>query len=58
MSQKVIDADQLFSKPRRAYHTPHLTDFGAVNELTRSGIVLNPGELDEVRANDGFLPNY
>ena len=25
------------SQPRKSYHTPRLEDFGAVNELTRSG---------------------
>mgnify|MGYP001178256769 CR=1 FL=1 len=25
------------AKPRKSYHTPRMEDYGAVNELTRSG---------------------
>jgi len=32
------------AKPRKAYHTPRLENYGAVNELTRSGA--NPSLTD------------
>lgn len=35
---QVISTDvQRTSMPRKAYHSPRLEDYGAVNELTRSG---------------------
>lgn len=51
--------DRSASKLRKVSHSPHLTDFGPVNELTRSGSrVLDPDDLELVRAPDGFIPNY
>lgn len=29
-------------KQRRTYHSPHIEDYGAVNELTRSGTGTDP----------------
>lgn len=31
------DTDQPEAKTRKPYHTPRMEDYGAVNELTRSG---------------------
>ncbi len=38
------DTDQPEAKTRKPYHTPHMEDFGAVNELTRSTVI--PGPYD------------
>lgn len=33
------------AKPRKSYHTPRMEDYGAVNELTRGGVVpYNPAD--------------
>lgn len=43
----VVSANvQLTSKPRKAYHSPRLEDYGAVNELTRSGPPVLPYNSD------------
>jgi len=45
-------------KVRTAYHPPRLTDFGLVNALTRSGIVLDLDDPEAKRLYDGLAPNY
>ena len=59
MSNDIVKDTQPATKPHKAYHALRLTDFGPVNELTRSGsYVLDAGDLELVRAPDGFIPNY
>ena len=43
---------------RKAYHPPHLTDFGAVNALTRSSSFFDPDDSGANRLYDGLAPNY
>lgn len=58
MSNDIVKDTQPATKPYKAYHAPRVTDFGPVNELTHSGVVLDPDEWQAIQSPDGFIPNY
>lgn len=58
MCNDIVKDTQPATKPHKAYHAPRLTDFGPVNELTRSGSFLAPEDSEVSRLYDGLAPNY
>lgn len=58
MPSKIAKNIKPTNKQRKPYHPPHLTDYGAVNALTRSGSFFDPDDSTANRLYDGLAPNY
>ena len=58
MSSKIAKNSKPTDKQRKPYHPPLVTDYGAVNALTRSGSFSAPDDREANRLYDGLAPNY
>lgn len=58
MSREIAKNTKPAKAQHKAYHTPRLTDFGAVNALTHSGSFFDPNDSETNYLYDGLAPNY
>lgn len=62
MNNAAVASSTIQPARSKVYHRPRVTDFGPINELTRSGLFSEPHELaaDGLggESDNGFFPNY
>lgn len=62
MNNTLVTPSTIQTAKPKVYHRPRVTDFGPVNELTRSGLFSDPHGLAAdglgAEGDNGFFPNY